>query len=60
MDTLDLFIAMENSELILIKGGAFSANLLSNIVKAATTLYELGRALGTIIRRAKSRSYCKI
>lgn len=60
MDILDLFIVMENSELILIKGGAFSANLLNTLVKTATTLYELGRVLGSIIRRAKSRSYCKI
>lgn len=47
-----------NEELLLIVGGGISGTLINSVVKAATFILELGRAVGSAIRRATSRKAC--
>lgn len=47
-------------ELKKIEGGASSATTINAIIKAISTLFTLGQALGNVIRRATTDSYCKI
>jgi hypothetical protein len=50
---------MTTCELIAIKGGTgFSGTVISAIVRAFTLALELGRSLGTAIRRSKTKKYC--
>ena len=52
---------MDESELINIRGGSgLSATALNALVRAITTAYELGRTLGSLIRRSKSKNYCSM
>ncbi len=51
---------MQDSELKLIRGGVgFSASAVNAIVRMFTTSLELGRTLGTIIRKKLDKNYCK-
>lgn len=47
-----------NEELLLVVGGGISGTLINSVVKAATFLLELGRAVGSAIRNAKSGIKC--
>lgn len=59
MDILDQCRVIGNRELINIKGGAvFSASVVNALVRMITSAYELGRTLGTIIRRSKDKKTC--
>ena len=59
MDILDQCRVISNKELINIKGGAvFSASVVNALVRMITSAYELGRTLGTIIRRSKDKKTC--
>ena len=59
MDILDQCRVISNRELINIKGGAvFSASVVNALVRMITSAYELGRTLGTIIRRSKDKKTC--
>ncbi len=49
---------MTTCELIAIKGGGLSGTVISAIVRAFTLALELGRSLGTAIRRSKTKNYC--
>lgn len=50
---------MKENELILIKGGAVSVGtLINSVVKIAVFALELGRSLGSAIRRKKDRRVC--
>ncbi len=50
---------MDNNELIEIKGGSgLSGNIISAIVRAFSLALELGRSLGTALRRSKTKNYC--
>lgn len=53
---------LENKQLILIRGGAvnFSATLVTALVRAANTVLEIGRSLGTILRRVQSGKACTL
>ncbi len=51
---------MSDEELLTVYGGAFSAALLSGIVSAIKTIYEIGKSIGTSIRRVIEKKYCKI
>jgi len=51
---------LNNYELKNIIGGSISGTLLNSIIKGITTLTDLGRALGTAIRRMISKSYCRV
>ncbi len=50
---------MESYELIEIRGGAgLSGTVISAIVRAFSLALELGRSLGTALRRSKTKNYC--
>lgn len=52
-------LELGNNELINIEGGAsFSATLLNAASRAISTFMELGRNLGSAIRRVVSGSVC--
>lgn len=47
-----------NESLKDIQGGAISATLLTGIVRGVNTILDLGRSLGTIIRRIQTGRLC--
>ena len=50
---------LKKDELINVIGGAkLSAALFSSIVKGASLILELGRSVGTAIRRFRTRKLC--
>ena len=50
---------IDNNELVNIVGGGISGTLINSIVKAASFLLELGRAVGSAIRSAQTGVKCK-
>lgn len=55
-------IELKREELLSISGGAnyLTASFLNAVSRAITTLVDLGRSLGTSIRRSISGKVCKI
>ncbi len=51
---------MSNEELILVKGGAFSASLVTGLVSAFKTIFDFGKAVGSAIRRVFAKQFCQI
>ena len=49
---------LNDNELFELKGGSISATYLNAIARSALFLLELGRTLGTAIRRGFSKNYC--
>lgn len=49
---------LKKDELITIKGGAISASWLNYITRAISLLFEIGRSIGSSIRRAYTHNYC--
>lgn len=49
---------LNEQELSNINGGAISASLLNALSRAMTTILELGRTVGSAIRRLYSKKYC--
>ena len=51
---------MTEKELSLIYGGYVNVNstLINSIVRLITFAYELGRSLGSSLRRGKDKNYC--
>lgn len=50
----------ENKEtLLLVIGGGISGTLINSVVKAATFILELGRAVGSAIRNARTGIKCR-
>lgn len=47
------------NELMNITGGGISGTLINSVVKVATLLLELGRAVGSAIRSAQTGYRCK-
>lgn len=43
-----------------IQGGGISASIITAAVRAMNSLLELGRSLGTAVRRIQSGSVCSI
>ncbi len=62
MDIIDQKAVMNNKELISIYAGSsgVSATLLNAIVRGINTIYELGRTLGSIIRRTEEGELCEV
>ena len=50
---------LNNNELLSIKGGATSATLINAIVKGIELLMELGKTLGSTIRRVSANKSCE-
>lgn len=51
---------LNKEELLNISGGGISASLLNAISRAVSTLMDLGRSLGTSIRRSISGKVCSV
>jgi len=49
---------LNNNELINISGGSWTAAYLNAAARAVNTILELGRTIGSSIRRAITRSFC--
>ena len=51
---------LKNEELALLKGGSFSltASYINAISRGAEIILEIGRAIGSAIRRGFSKKYC--
>lgn len=49
---------LENHELINISGGGWTATYLNAAARAVNTILELGRTVGSSIRRAITRNFC--
>ena len=50
---------LSNQELYEINGGAVTASLLNAISRTISTALNLGQIIGSAIRRAFSKKYCK-
>lgn len=50
---------LDRKELLNIKGGAASATLINAIVKGISLLMELGKTLGSTIRRVSANKTCE-
>jgi bacteriocin-like protein len=51
---------LNDNELKNINGGSISGTLINSIVRAVNVIIDLGRALGTAIRRISEDKMCKI
>lgn len=51
---------LKKEEMYTIDGGGITSQMLNAISKAVTTLYDLGRATGSAIRRLIKKSSCPI
>lgn len=50
---------LNNQQLISVKGGAgLTSSMLNALVRTISTLFSVGQAVGSAIRRATSRNYC--
>lgn len=49
---------LKEEQLKNIKGGAISASFITAIVRGVNTILDLGRSLGTIIRRIQTGKLC--
>ena len=57
----DSLCVLDNSCLVQIIGGkGITASLIQAVVKASNTLLELGRSLGSSIRRAAYKKLCPV
>lgn len=53
-------IELRKEEMLNVKGGAFSASMLSAIYKTIETIYSIGESLGSYIRRMTENKMCDI
>ena len=53
-------VELKNNEMLNISGGSVSAAWLNALSRAVTTLMDLGRSLGTSIRRSISGKVCPV
>lgn len=51
---------LQDRELIDINGGGISASLLNAFARGIKTVFEVGQAIGSAIRRIQSRKYCSL
>jgi len=50
---------LTEQQLLKINGGAINASLLNALARAFTTTLNIGQIIGSAIRRAISKNYCK-
>lgn len=53
-------MVLNNSELSLIVGGAWTATMLNAISRGISTLFKLGYELGSTIKRIVTRTGCRV
>ena len=51
---------LEKEYLLTVQGGAISAAIITALFKGIGTIVDLGRSLGSAIRRLTSKSVCPI
>lgn len=51
-------MVLNHAELYEIKGGAFNASAFNAVARLINTIFDLGRSVGSSIRRLFSRNYC--
>ncbi len=50
---------LNNEQLLHVNGGAgLNSSMLNALIRTVSTLFGLGQAVGTAIRRGVSRKYC--
>lgn len=49
---------LQADELMKIQGGAITAALINAVSRAVSTILEIGRTVGSAIRRIYSKNYC--
>lgn len=49
---------LTNEEMYTVKGGATYTTAINTILKAISTLFSIGQAVGSAIRRATGGNYC--
>lgn len=49
---------LQDHELILVAGGAISSQLINAFVRLVTSVLEVGKMIGSTIRRIVSKNYC--
>ena len=49
---------LKDNELLFVIGGAISSQLINAFVRLITSVVEVGRMIGTSIRRVFSKNYC--
>ncbi len=49
---------LNETELFCIKGGAITSTFLNSVARVITTILDLGRTVGSSIRRIYSKNYC--
>lgn len=51
---------LENYKLVEITGGAWNASVINAVVRLIGSLVDIGRMIGSSLRRAISGQYCQI
>ncbi len=51
-------MSLEDEKLMSIKGGGITGTLLNYIIKGFNFIFELGKTIGSAIRRGKDGSLC--
>ena len=51
---------IKDNELKCIIGGAITGTMINAIARGITSIYNVGRALGSALRRAISGKYCSL
>ena len=49
---------LSKKELNEINGGGMSGAIISSVIKCISLIYEIGRSIGSSIRRMSTRRYC--
>ena len=49
---------IKTEQLYNIKGGAITASFLNSVVRIFTTVIDLGKMIGSTLRRVKNKNYC--
>lgn len=49
---------LQKEEMKKIKGGGMSATMVNAVMRAVATMFNIGQAVGSAIRRTISGSYC--
>ncbi len=51
---------LETKELACVVGGGFSATMLNALSRAVSTIYDIGYAIGSTLRRVLTKKTCKL
>ncbi len=49
---------INDQELVMIVGGGISAALITAVTKVFTTIIEIGKMIGSSLRRGQTKNYC--